>query len=64
MTACGGIVIDGDGGTDAATDAKPKKDDGGDAGNGWNIDAGQSDAFDPPDAVESDVVTIKPPIIH
>ena len=63
MTACGGMVTLDDAGTDGATtDAKPKKDSGGSDGP-FQLDAG-SDALDPPDVVDTDVVAIKPPSIH
>ena len=63
MTACGGVIVADDGGAgDASADAKPKKDGGG-SDSPFQLDA-QSDAFDPPDVVETDVIVIKPPPIH
>jgi hypothetical protein len=61
MTSCGGMISADDAGADAAADAKAKDQAAPDSP--FQLDA-QSDAFDPPDVVDTDVVVIKPPPIH
>ena len=67
LTACGdATTTGGDGGTDAAQDAKKPNDAGASDANPFPTDAqDEPDAFDPPDVVDNDVITIKPPMpIH